>query len=340
MLLEVKFPVLIKDAVLPRHSATKPVFGLVETRVDVEDIDGANAPLVARMERYRPDDFVQIDEFRHRGGTFYAKIPLDWQTLDDIVRQEIWGPIFFKMAKQLQNRPNEVLPRGIVKLILRNHSIAAQYGKLEKLGQSIQMVGDAVSELADARAEFHQRVLETVVAIDGELWVRCPEPMLAVDHYAGYSTELATDELGKRNPVTDRLQRANVGLTLYTFNQTDQAFVPKIHAPNFRDKTKVEVFDQSVFSDDVPIGDVIAQLEDISRGGNVFGLVKVRLREFVENEAGWSWDTAYDQIEYLLDNVFRYSHQIERSILERERDRIDARPISVPHSPNARGLAI
>ncbi|MBY3158346.1 hypothetical protein HFO56_39290 [Rhizobium laguerreae] len=339
MLLELKFPVLITDAVLPRHDATKPVMALVDTQVEVEDIDDAHAPLVARMERQRLDDFVQIDEFRHRDGVFYAKIPLDWRTLEDVLRQEVWRPIFFTMAKQIENRANEVLPRGIVKPILRNHDITAEHPKLERLGQAMKMAGDAITQLEAARAEFHARVVETIVAIDGELWVQCPEPMLAVDHYTAYSTELATHDLGKRDPVTNRLPRTPTGLTLYTFTQAEQALVvPKINAPNFRGETKVEVFDPSVFSDEVPIGDIIAQLEDISRGNNVFGQVKARIIEFVNNEADWSWDGAYDQIKFLLSSVFKYPHQIERSILERERDRIDARAISILSGPAVRGL--
>lgn len=341
MLLDMKFPVLITDAVLPRHGTAKPVMALVDTQVEVEEIDDASAPLVARMERQRPDDFVLIDEFRHRDGTFYARIPLDWRTLDDVVRQEIWGPIFFRMANQIENRATEVLPKGIVKPILRNHDIAAEYAKLEKLGQSIRAVGDAISELEAARAEFHARVLETVVAIDGEVWIRCPEPMLAVDHHTGYSTELATHNLGARDPVTNRLPRSPVGLVLYTFNQAEQALsVERIDAPNFRDKTKVEVFDPSVFSEEVPIGDIVAQLEDIGRSVMVSDAVRERITEFVNNEEDWSWDGAYDQIEYLLANVFTYPHQIQRGILEIERDRIDARSISILSGPAARGLGL
>jgi hypothetical protein len=337
MQLDVKFPVMITDAVLLRHGTTKPVIALVDTQVEVEDINGAYAPLVARMERQRPDDFVQIDEFRHRDGTIYARIPLDWRTLDDIVRQEIWGPIFFTMAKQIEHRADEVLPRGIVKPILRNHDIAVEYPKLEKLGRSIKIVGDAITELEAARAEFDARVSETIVAIDGELWVKCPEPMLVVDQHTAYSTELGTHDLGKRDPVTKLLSRVPAGLALYTFNQAEQALVaPKINAPNFRDKTRVEVFDPSVFSDEVPIGDIIAQLEDISRATSVSSEARARLTEFVNNEADWSWDGAYDQIEYLLTNVYKYPHQIQRSMLEMARDRIDARAISIPSGPSGR----
>jgi hypothetical protein len=337
MLLEVKFPVLITEAVLPRHADTKPVLALVDTQVDVEHIDDASAPLVARVERPRPDDFVQIDEFRHRDGIFYTKVPVDWKTLEDVVREELWGPIFFNMAKQIVHRADEVLPKGVVKPILRNHDISAEYPKLGKLGKSMKLVGAASTELEAARAEFHSKVFEAIVAIDGELWVRCPEPMLSVDHYTAYSAELAMDDLGQRDPVTSRFARVPIGLVLYTLNQADQAFVPKIHAPHFRDKTKVEVFDPSVFSDEVPIGDIIAQLDEISRGSDLSDEAKERLAEFVNNEEGWSWDSAYDQIEYLLTNVYKYQHQFTRGILERERDRIDARPISISSVLAARG---
>ncbi|MBY3433675.1 hypothetical protein HFN89_05880 [Rhizobium laguerreae] len=335
MKLKVKFPVLFNSAVVPRYGEPKTVIALFDTQLEVEELDGASAPVVVRVGSDRRD-FIHRDEFRHRNGLFYGKIPLEWQTLEDIVRYRHWRLALHRLAHQVADRAEDVLPKGVVAKILRDEDLRAEYPKLEKLAKSTKLADAGIAELETAAAEFHSWAAETVVAIDGDLWVECPEPMLSVDRFATYPAELVMDDLGKKDPISGRFHRASVGLTLYTMNQLDQAFLPKINAPAYRDTTTVEVLDPTVFQDEVPIGDIVAQLSELSTGRELSEEARYRLTDLVSNEADWSWDRVYDEVQYLLDTVFTQKHSFTRGLLEFERDRLDARPISIPSCSSRR----
>ncbi|MCS4089158.1 hypothetical protein [Rhizobium sp. BK176] len=330
MILDVKFPVLITAAALPRYGELKSILALVDTKVEIEEVEDVRAPVVVRVECRTRD----IEEIRHRDGVFYKKINPDFHSLEDIVRYRHRRFAFHRFALKASGQQDVVLPKGVVNKIARGVDILSEYPKLEKLAKSMKLGEVGEAELEEARTEFHSWIANAVVAIDGELWIAVPEPMLSVDHFAAYPLELAFDDLGKKDPISDRFYRAPVGRTLYTMNQLEQAFIPKKYAPDYKDRTNVEVLDPSVFLDDVPIGDIVAQLSHISNDFswdiNVSDEAKKRLSDFVENEEDWSWDRAFDEVEYLLANVYTKSSQFTRQIIERERDRIEAKSITIP----------
>lgn len=332
MLLEISMPAFISSAILPRHNTPRRVLAFLPTVVTLSEATEISFPLVARGT-YRDGDPHDI---RMIGGLFYRKLRvLTGDTLERSLIGHFWRETFVAQARRALPRLGDVLPRGAAWNIIKNNKTAKTVPHLTRIGKTMRLTEQGELDLAQARADFDD-VLSKAVMFGGECWVPGPEPMLSVAHWTDRPMTMDTDSHFSGDQMRRLFNECFLGRTLYTLKQLAEAISADIASPGDRDGVTMEVFDPSVFSDEVPVGEVVALLWYIAERKDIPKPGRRRLLAFVRDEIGWTWERVAREIDYVLSSISVETR--DRQMLEFHLARIDLRPISLePHlRPNVK----
>ena len=325
MQISVRFPVHVSSAIVPRHRCPKPVLAILRDEFEVKEKVVADYPLVARGE-YQGSE---VHEYRHRDGVFYSRPRFYMgQTIENALIQHFWEQTFRRQAEVAVAafRPSDILPKGVAKAIILHGRISLGIPKLERIGRAMQLTAAGEAEVETVRAEF-KALLDSVFLNEGELWVPTPEPMLSVARFS--DRPMTREETHVTHVRMSRIPDPHsLGRGLYTFNQLEVARA--FDHPSDNHPLKVEVFEPSVFSDEVPVGFSLSLLRYLSEEKGFPIVHRRRLAAFVNSDAPRDWNDAIVEIERLLSSA-AVEGDYRRS-LEIELERIDNRKIVAPFS--------
>jgi hypothetical protein len=327
MKLITKFPALVHDVKLPRFESEKTIFGLWDTSIDLEEINGNEIPVVLRVKEHGKDE---AKDFRYRDGKFFASYDQRVDSSDFQYNHLEYWDVYksFKMQAVRAEDPDNVHPPKILRSILDGQSISKHFDRLQRLARSSKITPENSIELADARDAF-AKVMSSIIIVDGMLWRECGEPMISVDHLAAYGADVRTYHLNERDVVTKKIRSAPLGRFLYTIHELDEAFATKLYAKIFKDTTEIQVLDSTVFSQEVPIEYIIAFLDDLSTHTSVSQSAKGKIIGLLEQEDGFTWESAAEALEFILSDNSSYKPEFLTHILEIELNRINSRAINL-----------
>ncbi|MBY3151399.1 hypothetical protein HFO56_03225 [Rhizobium laguerreae] len=272
----------------------------------------------------------EVHEYRHRGGVFYSRLKF-WskeQSVEDALTLHFWEDTFVKQAQAAaaSSRPASVVPRRVIRKIIRGDSVARNFREIERIGRTMQLDPVGEAEVEAVREDF-TALMSKVIVIDGEIWVPSPEPMVSVDRTLGGDWELVATKFTK-SCVPSLWQMHVLSRWLYTFNQLDEART--LSPPAFQQRLQVRVFDPAVFSDDIPLGFSLSLLRFISTRNGLPKVLRKRLAVFVDSAVVYDWDDVITEIDFLFSKTTIDSEY--RRLLAIELDRIDNRKITGPLS--------
>jgi hypothetical protein len=324
MLLDIRMPAFISSAILPRHNTPRRVLAFLPTIVELPEATESSLALVARGTYCRHDSVVDI---RHRAGLFYRKLRLyTGGSLEKSLINHFWHETFVKQAKLALPQLGDVLPKGAAWNIIKRNTTAKTIPHLQRIARTMKLTEEGEEELEEARKDLAATV-SSAVMLDGDCWVPSQEPMLSVAHWTGRPMTMDTDSHFSGARMRVLFNECSLGRTLYTMKQLPEALKADMKSPGDEGGVSMEVFDPSVFSDEVPIGEAVAMLWYIAVRRNSAKSVRRRIVRFVQNEDGWSFDSVASEIDYLLSHVALEDQ--DRRMLEFHKARMDDRPITV-----------
>lgn len=316
-------PAFISSAILPRHSTPRRVLAFLPTVVALPEMNEPSFPLVARGTYSGRDP----NDIRMAGGLFYRKLVL---RASDILERSLinyfWEETFVAQARRALPRLGDVLPRGAAWNIIKNNKTAKTVPHLTRIGRTMKLTEQGELDLAQARADFGD-VLSKAVMFGAECWVPGPEPMLSVAHWTDRPMTMDNDSYFSGDQMKRFFNECFLGRTLYTLKQLAEAISADIASPGERDGVTMEVFDASVFSDEVPVGAVVSLLWYIAERKEIPKPDRRRLLAFFRDEDGWTWERVSREIDFVLSSISVEDR--DRQMLEFHLARIDARPISL-----------
>lgn len=328
MQVSVRFLAHVSAATLPRHTSPKPTLAILRDDIEIRDVDATDYPLVARGVYGE----AEVKEYRYRDLVFLKRLRiLTGRSIENSLIDHFWKQTFVKQAQAAASvfRLNDIVPKGVATTIIKGRPVAT--AKLERVGRVMQLTAAGETEVETARAEFNALLTKAVV-IDGEIWVPTPEPMLSVDRI--FDRPITLNETYFTNVRMHQIpNNHSLGRWLYTFNQIDEALA--FDRPyNSNAPLTVEVFEPSVFSDEVPVGFSLSLLRYLSEQKDFPKAHRTRLAAFVNSDDARDWDDVIVEIDRLLssdavEGDYRRSLVIE---LERIDNRKIVAPFSVPGS--------
>ncbi|MCS4089368.1 hypothetical protein [Rhizobium sp. BK176] len=325
MLIDIRMPAFISSAILPRQRSPRRVMALVPTVVELQETDEACMRLVARgtYRGYEPEDV------RAANGLFYRKLKTYDDKLEPALIGHFWHETFVKQARRALPRLGDVLPRGAAWNIINRDSTRKTVPSLVRIGKSMELNEEGERELAEVRSDYVS-VVSKAMMMGGDCWVPTPEPMLSVAHWTDNPMTMHIDSHFSGPQMRRLFNDCFLGRTFYTIKQLPEALAADMASPGERDGVSMEVFDSSVFSDEVPVGEAIALLWYIGIRKEIAKPIQRRLLGFVRDEQRWTWDAVSSEIEYVLSRISLDDK--DRRMLEFHMARIDDRPIAVePH---------
>ncbi|MCZ7860946.1 hypothetical protein O9X98_05970 [Agrobacterium salinitolerans] len=341
MKINAKLPVFIENAMVPRYKSLRPVMQVFDTVVDIAEYSDAELPIALRthtiMASRRPGLFT---EFRHRNGKFYRPVDddgqwLTWVLANPFNRVGDIGKALYAQAAKAGNSARKTLPEGIVKDILSLHDAIFDYDDFyQGTGRSIVIQTSADEGIAEARDAYH-RACETFILIDGKVWQECPEPVLSVDvkNRPGCIRCLAPS-MPTKAPIFWETQRPSLGEVLFPVAAYEEA--RELSDRSF-DSTmpwrsrdfKFDLRTPEVFSTELPMSDVVGQLEHCSRLLHLPEPLRNRLLVFLSNDGNWTEELLHDEVNHVLSSVPENQRWMVRA-LEHQQVRFEARTVHVP----------
>jgi hypothetical protein len=344
MLISSRFPVFVEEAFIPGYRTAKPLLHLVDTTVEIEEAHSEQAPVAVSARRITAGRISPPVAVRHRDGSFYRETGMCLEALRDRLERSKFidiGPFGRSLRKQLGGIgkvPRNMKPEGIVEALTDRASGNRLPLELEEIDWS----GVVVSRRDEARldaaeAEFREAASE-FVAIDGAVWVRCPEPMIRVD---------VKDRPGCLSLVTPPMEPGSREFAEYderdagyvTFTVGMQADARKVARMCFDSampwKEREFILDvplPEVFSPEVPQGDIVRHLMACAVEPRLPSNIRKRVAAFLSDCSPYSADDLRREVEYLLENVPDNVRWTVRG-LEFQQHRYDSEPISLDVVP-------
>jgi hypothetical protein len=343
MLVDAKFPVFIEGANVPGYRHPRPVFHVVDTVVEIAEASAADLPVALRSHRTSSNKKREsVQEFRYRDGEFYRPV---WEAGEFWLKHMLNTPMVSRgriglaLRKQVSKATESghrrrILPEGILEDVLTYASSNGDYEKFFKeKGERVLIPPEAEQSLDEAGEAYHE-ACQDFLLIDGELWEKCPEPVLSVDvrDRPGRIYCLSTTFLPSEN-LAGISARPHLGEILFPVLDYDDAktLSDQSFDRNAPWRSKEFVLDLSMpeaFSTDLPMSEVIGQLDHCHRihpDKNTRG----RLKSFVDDQANWTEGSLQDEVENALDKL--PGNQMWRmSALIHQRARFDKKTIHIP----------
>ncbi|MCV9964804.1 hypothetical protein OIU34_23205 [Pararhizobium sp. BT-229] len=344
MLLNAKFPVFIENATIPRYRLPRPVIQVFDTVVDIAEASEADLPIVLRTRMKRADGKpAAISDFRHRGGQFYRLFSARPDWLVESVLERPFNRIgqvgmeVYAQASRAKALAKRTLPEGLVSHILGTDSLSHTYQFFyDGRGKGIVVPDTAGAAVVEASEAFN-RACQTFVMIDGEVWVECPEPILAVDvgNRPGCIRCISPRMPTKAKIMGESASSSEVLFPVTAYDDAralaDRSFDPSAPWPS--KDFELDFVAPEVFSTDLPIAGIVRQLDDCSRLSRLPEALTKRLRKFLADEANWTEEFLHDEMDHVLSMVPEKQRWMVAA-LEHQLARYEARTVHVPVSPS------
>jgi hypothetical protein len=335
--------VFIEKASVPGYHLPRPVFQVFDTVVSIPEVSGVEVPMALKTHMITGDlkPGPALD-FRHKEGTFYRKI---WE------EGELWlttmlsrpfnrkGKIGLALNAQaakalLSGLAKQTLPDGVVDDIVRNEVGENHYHAFyKKKGGGIVIPPDTEKAITRASEAFH-RACDDFVLIDGELWEKCPEPVLSVDiHYRPGRLGCASVEFSPANITGGQTGRPPLTEIMFPVlayeearNMADQLFDPS--APWKTKDFKFDLLMPEVFSCELPFDEVIGQLVHCSQV-HPDEATRARLLEFLSDPTAWTEGNIQDEVDNALAIIPEQQSWIIGA-MKHQQGRFDQRAVHIP----------
>ncbi|MBY3433649.1 hypothetical protein HFN89_05750 [Rhizobium laguerreae] len=311
--------------------------------MNVAEATSKAAPLALQTHRISPNGKREsISNFRYRDGTFYRQVweAGEWwltHVLADPMnkRGSIGIALGIQATKALQGgHAKRILPDGIVSDILTYASSTGHFENFyREKGAGIVAPPDAEKTMVEA-GEVFQKACEDFLLIDGELWERCPEPVLSLDvhHRPGRIGCLSAAFLPSEAFAgqTGRPALTEILFPILGYDDarrlSDRSFDQS--APWRSKDFKFDLRMPEVFSDELPSSEVIGQLDHCSRV-HPDKTTRERLNSFVCNPAGWTECGMQDEVDNALSNTPDIEKWKVPALVHQQR-RFDSKAIHIP----------
>lgn len=340
MLLEMRYPVFVNSAILPRHAKPRRAMAILRTVVELAEGDSADYPVVLEVNyptenpsRHHETNFP----YRHRNGTFYRRLKKrDDQSIENLVicHDEVWRGTFVKAALRSGSKRGDVLPRQIVHRIVNRGMITREALQMERIGRTMEQNPDTQEAINVALADLNQ-ALRAILVIDGEFWEKTNEPRLCVNPHDFSNTYVDTPDFHSRKGVENAHLRMFFQRIHYSMGEADRVLASL--PPETKTRSEINVLDPSVFSADLPIGATVAMLLSLCEDKNMPASMNQEILAYADDIGGWDWARAADLTTRLATDVYA-EDDVVRVRLEAELEFIDRQPINVPIMPSPRHL--
>ena len=345
MLMKARFCAYVDGAEIPRHRSPKSVMQVFDTVVDIPVADHGDLPVAVSTytlaDRNRKEDF---QEFRFDGNGFFRATHMDATAFEETVLSNPFHEFGALRKLQVEQarlaRPGAslTLPRGLVEMILHHQPGIwlrhYEFYRERRDGIVLPLRSDHAVETA--RQSFRAACASFVI-LDGAVWARCPEPLLAVDIVQRPGRiRVVTPDLPEAGTSSWRGWRVRPHLdeVLFSVPNADEAYSL---ADGIYDRTApwrgrdlvAEVAIPSAFSDDVPLGDVAAQL---ALGVDLLASAKKDmpvLRNFLDDGKNWTEDRLHHMAQRIYDMIPDHDRRRAKA-LEFQLSRYENSDIHVP----------
>lgn len=341
MLINAKIPVFVEGGSVPGYRQPRPVVHVVDTVISIAEATSADLPIALRTHRISPNRKRESSqEYRYKDGEFYRLV---WEAGEFWLTLRLANPMFTRgkigvaLGEQLSRarkggHKRRILPGGVIDDLLTYTSSNSDFEKFfNEKSESVLVPSEAEQMIVEAGEAYH-RACQDFLLVDGELWEKCPEPVLSVNvrHRPGRMDCLSTTFQPSESFLgsTNRPELDEVLFPVLEYDEakslSDRSFDRSAPWPS--NEFFLDLSVPEAFSAELPLSEVIGQLDHCALTHDDKKTRK-RLTSFLADPSAWSEGRLQEEVE---NAVATQGQMWKIPALIHQQERFDRKAIHIP----------